>query len=281
MNHTARALGATANPDASKTIVFSPTQAGTYTFYAMATTNYYPSWTAYASTTVTVTAPPTVTLTANGQYPTLTIPQGTRWTAAWNSSNATSCSGSYVSTNGQGSGTLPLTADQPGSKLLGIIGTLTVSCTGTGGTTSKTVTVNQSCTPAYTCSGNTIQYTDSSCNVTNVTSCVSPAFCSTGSSICLYPAITVGTGGSLALSPDIVKSGASTKVSWNVSNAQSCTVTGTNGDSWTGLSSPSGGETSSPIKGQTTYTLSCIGYSPNPNLSQSETVGITPLFQEN
>jgi hypothetical protein len=35
------------------------------------------------------------------------------------------------------------------------------------------------------------------------------------------------------------------------------------------------------IKGQTTYTLSCIGYSPNPNVSQSETVGLTPLYQEN
>ena len=51
-------LGATTNPDATKTITFTPTTPGTYTFYARATTGYYVSWATYASVTVTVAAPP-------------------------------------------------------------------------------------------------------------------------------------------------------------------------------------------------------------------------------
>jgi hypothetical protein len=49
-------VGPTTNPDATKTITFTPTTAGTYTFYARATTGYYASWTTPASVTVTVLA---------------------------------------------------------------------------------------------------------------------------------------------------------------------------------------------------------------------------------
>ena len=53
--------------------------------------------------------------------------------------------------------------------------------------------------------------------------------------------------GNLQLIPYLLQSGETTQVHWNVSNAQSCTVTSTNGDSWTGPSSPTNGETSKPI----------------------------------
>jgi hypothetical protein len=86
--------------------------------------------------------------------------------------------------------------------------------------------------------------------------------------------------GQLQLIPSLVSPGESTQVHWNVSNAQSCTVTGTNGDSWTGLSSPAGGETSKPITTQTIYTLSCQAYGTNPSLKESETVNVTPVYLE-
>jgi len=142
----------------------------------------------------------------------------------------------------------------------------------------------QQCTPAYSCSGETIQYTNASCQVSNVQSCVSPAFCSAGSSSCLYPAVGFNPSGSysgnLQLIPGLLQSGETTLVHWSVSNARSCTVTGSNGDSWSGLSSPAKGETSKPIVSQTTYTLSCTAYSTNPGVSETETVNVTPAFRE-
>jgi hypothetical protein len=192
-------IGASTNLDPSKTIVFAPTLAGTYTFYAMATTDAYPNWASYASMTVTVTAAP-------------------------------------------------------------------------------------SCTPAYTCSGNTIEYTNAYCQVSNVNSCVSPSFCQAGSSSCLYPVITFNQSGNytgnLQLIPNLLQSGETTQVHWSVSNAQSCTVTGTNGDSWTGLSSPTNGETSKHITSQTIYTLSCTAYASNPSIDENETVNVVPTFEE-
>jgi len=49
-------------------------------------------------------------------------------------------------------------------------------------------------------------------------------------------------------------------------------VIGTNGDSWSGISSPTNGETSKAIIGQATYTLSCQAYGSNPNVSETEDV---------
>jgi hypothetical protein len=140
------------------------------------------------------------------------------------------------------------------------------------------------CTPAYICSGNTIEYKNSSCQVSAVTTCTSPAFCSAGSNQCLYPVISPNPSGNLTgnlqVVPNLVNPGSTVSVYWNVSNAQSCTVTGTNGNSWSGLSSPSTGETSSPITTQTTYTLSCQAYGTSPNVVESQTVNLTPVYKE-
>ncbi len=140
------------------------------------------------------------------------------------------------------------------------------------------------CTPSYPCSGNTIEYTSSSCSTSAVTTCVSPEYCQSGASACVVPVITFNSSGNftgnLQLVPSIVRTGEVTQVHWNVSNAQSCTVQGTNGDSWTGLSSPTNGETSSPITAQTTYSLSCQAYAGNPNVDESMTVELTPRYEE-
>jgi len=201
-------LGATTNPDASKTIAFSTTTAGTYTFYARATTGYYSTWTTYATTTITVTSPPTCT---------------------------------------------------PSTVYL---------CGGAG---NETIIASS---------------TDAQCNHTQTsgTTCASPQYCQAPSSSCLAPAIYFNQSGNytgnLQLTPTLVQSGETTQVHWSVADAQSCTVTGSNGDSWTGLQSPAGGETSKPIPSQTTYTLSCEAYANNPNITETETVNVTPVFQE-
>lgn len=202
-------LSADTNPDASKTISFSTTTPGTYTFYARATTDYYASWQTLASTTVSVTQPP-ASCTPSTQY----------------------------------------------------------ICTGSG---NETITASSA---------------DAYCDNTQTTiaTCVAPQFCQSGSSSCLYPAISFNQSGdytgNLQLVPDIVKPDETTQVHWSVSDAQSCTVTGTNGDSWIGLASPADGETSSPINSQTIYTLSCEAYGTNSNLTETQTVDVAPIFKE-
>jgi hypothetical protein len=59
-------------------------------------------------------------------------------------------------------------------------------------------------------------------------------------------------------------------------------VTGTNGDSWSETYSGSSGKTSSPIKSQTAYTLSCQAFSGGspPSFSETQTINVLPQFQE-
>lgn len=62
---------------------------------------------------------------------------------------------------------------------------------------------------------------------------------------------------SLRATPSLVASGARSQVHWSATNVDSCRVSGSNGDSWNGISSPVGGSTSSAIVAQTIYTLTC------------------------
>jgi hypothetical protein len=83
----------------------------------------------------------------------------------------------------------------------------------------------------------------------------------------------------LRVVPSLVRQGDTTHVNWSAQNVQSCTVIAPNGDSWSGLVSPIGGRTSSPITTQTVYTLSCIDLDGLPQSKQA-TVRILPTFQE-
>jgi hypothetical protein len=79
--------------------------------------------------------------------------------------------------------------------------------------------------------------------------------------------------------PSLAKRDNTTVVTWSSQFAVSCTVSGTNGDSWTGLN---GSQTSSPISSQTTYTLRCQGHqgaSPS-SVQKSVIVNIAPTFEE-
>jgi hypothetical protein len=84
---------------------------------------------------------------------------------------------------------------------------------------------------------------------------------------------------SIYVLPSIVRSGDPTHVIWTSDHVKSCTVSGTNGDAWSGGASASTGELSQPITTLTTFTLTCktaLGTT----FSNQATVGIIPTYQE-
>lgn len=104
---------------------------------------------------------------------------------------------------------------------------------------------------------------------------------------------------SITAVPSVVRQGSTTEVSWTSAYVNSCTVTGSNGDSWpkpvtqtttdadgnpvetqTTPPATSGDETSSPLKGQTVYTLSCTSKSGRQLTQQQVIVNIIPTYQE-
>lgn len=99
--------------------------------------------------------------------------------------------------------------------------------------------------------------------------CLEEEECST-----LLPPAPREPDGSLRARPSLIRVGNSSTISWDVMRADECTVTGTNGASWSGLS---GSETVSPTQ-QTLFTLSCSG--PGGTLTQQAVVNILPVFQE-
>jgi len=84
------------------------------------------------------------------------------------------------------------------------------------------------------------------------------------------------------VSPAVVGKGKTSGVYWNVMNVESCTITGTNGDSWTngtgGVSS--GTQVTRPIQGQVTYRLHCTPYEGASWTDRTAIVNIIPVFQE-
>jgi hypothetical protein len=83
----------------------------------------------------------------------------------------------------------------------------------------------------------------------------------------------------LRATPSLVQRGKTTQIHWSAANVVACTVRGTNGDSWDGLSSPVGGQTSSAIDGEKVYTLSCRDRGGNMH-EKSVRVNIIPIFRE-
>jgi len=94
--------------------------------------------------------------------------------------------------------------------------------------------------------------------------------------------------GTIQAKPSLVRQNSTTIVSWSASFVNSCTVTGTNGNSWSGFSSGAAtcthsvdgqGCVSTPITAQTVYTLSCVGLDDS-SLAKSVTVNIVPIIIE-
>lgn len=142
-------------------------------------------------------------------------------------------------------------------------------------------------TQGYFCDAGVSKHRDSQCVVT--TNEVCSYLCAEDTGLCVPPpAPTFSSGGELRISPIFVSQGNTVKVSWEVENATSCTVTEDSPaitDAWTGVSSPNASCTafgngcrSSEIEEQTTYTLSCTG--DGGTLSESETVSLNPNWSE-
>jgi hypothetical protein len=136
------------------------------------------------------------------------------------------------------------------------------------------------CTAGYICEGNYSVYQDATCALSQYSAC--PYGCAGGA--CYIPVPSIVTWSVLPL---LVRSGSTAHITWAADNVASCTVTGSNGDgtsggatgAWTGNE---GDQNSSPITGQTIYTITCQGFpgATPASVTESTTVNIVPLFQE-
>jgi hypothetical protein len=79
----------------------------------------------------------------------------------------------------------------------------------------------------------------------------------------------------------LVKYNTPAQLSWTAENIVpgSCTLSGTNGDSWN-LTGALGQKTTSPITAETVFTLSCRAAKDNAVVSASATIKVTPKFEE-
>lgn len=93
-----------------------------------------------------------------------------------------------------------------------------------------------------------------------------------GGGLGLQPAL------SLRATPSLVRSGATTVLTWSAEHVSACSVSASNGDEWDGITSPVGGERTSPIRNRTTYTLACE--SAAGDVSKTVDVVIIPSWQE-
>jgi hypothetical protein len=134
---------------------------------------------------------------------------------------------------------------------------------------AQCVAVENSCTPGYYCSGNDLK---DNCSGEIIEACAWGCFAGACNPV-------PSPNATLKAVPSLVKRDNTTLVSWSSQYATACTVSGTNGDSWTGLS---GSQTSSPIHSQTTYTLNCTGEegADPSSVQKSVIVNIAPVFEE-
>jgi len=84
----------------------------------------------------------------------------------------------------------------------------------------------------------------------------------------------------LEADPALAPENASASLVWSAANVEenSCTLSGTNGDSWN-LSGASGTKTTSPLVEETIFTLSCTDLNEDP-VATSVTVKLLPSFEE-
>lgn len=170
---------------------------------------------------------------------------------------------------------------------------------GTGSRTSAT------CTPRYSCSGNTIMYRSADCADSALRTCTAPAICEEGSAACKLPSIGFGTftgiydytdaqgvhthttlplSGHLRAYPALVKKGQPARVYWNVTNAASCVVSSATFPDLSSdkLFSAETGLLTPGIQGLAEFKLHCIalpGATPA-TIDETATVNILPNWQE-
>lgn len=134
---------------------------------------------------------------------------------------------------------------------------------------------NGQCTPTYFCVGNSQYQRNAQCVETLVQNC---AFgCSGGGCLSAPPG-----EGNIIVSPSLVRSAERTTVSWTTSGMveDSCVVIENNPEITDTGSGESDSFLSSPIRQQTSYTLTCEREDES-TFTDSATVNVIPLFEEN
>lgn len=126
-----------------------------------------------------------------------------------------------------------------------------------------------SCVDTYFCQGNNLYHQSTSC--VNTLSQTCSYGCSSG--MCNpQPAADI----TFTVTPLLLRKGETAQATWSTNNMTSCTVTSTNGASWSGTS---GTEVSPAIQAQTVFTIRC-----NSNtgsiVTKTATVNIIPVFCE-
>lgn len=128
---------------------------------------------------------------------------------------------------------------------------------------------SSSCTPNYFCRADDVYYRNTSCSDSFIQHC--QYGCLNG--VCVGPPPPTVT---FSVLPTLVAKSGTANVTWSSTNTSSCTVSGSNGDSWSGTS---GTQTSGAVTGQTIYTLTCTGLDGSAP-SKSVTVNIIPNMKE-
>ncbi len=245
---------------------------------------------------VTVLPAPTLTLAAS---PT-SVASGAATQLSWSTTNATSCTAS-----GGWSGTKATSGTQS-SGALSANTTFTLTCTGSGGSVSRSAaativaapTLTLSASPTSVSSGGSSTLTWSS---TNASSCAASGSWSgtkstsgsqsTGalSGSATYTLACTGSGGTatrtvsvtqvaaaptvaLSASPASIASGASSTLSWSSTNATSCTASG----AWTGSKATSGSQSTGALTANKSYTMTCTGAGGSASKTASVTVTTAP-----
>jgi len=231
--------------------------------------------------TLSVNPPPTPTCSITVD-PTEII-EGQNTTLEWSSTNATSCEGDNFETDGETDGSVSVAPSGSTTYIATCSGDGgSVQCSGTGENgIGAEIEVSAQCEElvSYTCDGDTIIETEMSIyceeTETEIDTCEAPEFCSAGVGSCITPNAT----GWITASPRLVGLSGTSVISWEVGDAESCTVSG-NGQTWTGTS---GSHASSPITILTTYTLVCDDADldgDEDDLTDSVTILRVPGFRE-
>lgn len=143
------------------------------------------------------------------------------------------------------------------------------------GVHSVTTTWLPPCATNYQCVSATAR--QNTCASAPVEECGGALICSAGACV-LPPAPFTGPEDALTVSPSLISYGATVTISWNVQNADSCTLTEDNPDITDSWNTVSGSETTSALTRPTTYTLFCTG--PGGDFTQTATVSRRPDWRE-
>jgi hypothetical protein len=269
-------------PSASRAYAFTPTSAGQYTFYARARTNYFTEWATYASLAVTVPPLPACTITISPSI----IAQGQSATLSWSSTDATSGTITNVGSVGPSGSTVvsPSQATTYAGSFTGLGGTVACTAGGSsGGNPDGSVTLRVTCAPHYSCLNNNVVYVDSACEITTHAVCSAPTYCTPGITFCQIPAPQFNTqgilSGHLQARPQVVPKNGRSRIHWDISHVEVCTVRGSNGDSWTGEASGPSGLPTAPIVEKTTFRLFCEALN-GTTIDETIDVNLIPTFQE-